>query len=75
MYLARNDFWYIERVIYLVAGVFTLVGIILGTQVSAYWFALNILVGMNLVVFSLTGFCIMSNILFKLGLRPQCDRK
>ncbi|MCB1142640.1 MAG: DUF2892 domain-containing protein [Leptospiraceae bacterium] len=75
MYFAKVDKWHMERIINLVAGVFSLAGIILGTYVNSYFYLLNFLVGINLVILSLTGFCILSNILYFLGIRPSCDNK
>jgi hypothetical protein len=38
---------------------------------SNYWLILAGLVGLNLIIFSLTGFCLMANILVKLGVRTS----
>lgn len=73
MYIASRENWYLERVIRLVAGVFALASVALGYFVSPYWFILTALVGINLIVFSLTGFCIMANLLYALGIRPRCE--
>ncbi|RME67120.1 MAG: DUF2892 domain-containing protein [Nitrospirae bacterium] len=70
MYIARKDSWYLERVIWLVAGVFTLTGTVLAAVHSKYWLILTGLVGVNLIIFATTGFCLMANILYKLGFRP-----
>ena len=69
LYIAKKDEWYLERVIWMVAGVFTLASVVLAQFHSPYWLILTSLVGINLVIFSLTGFCIMANILNLLGLR------
>lgn len=71
MYLAPNNNWYLERVIRLVAGVFTLSSALLAAFHSPYWLILTGLVGINLIIFSLTGFCLMANILHALGLRSR----
>ncbi len=67
MFLTRKDNWYIERIIWLLAGVFTLLGLVLGIWVNPNWFFLNFMVGMNQVILSLTGFCPMTAILHKIG--------
>ncbi|HMV45930.1 MAG TPA: DUF2892 domain-containing protein [Leptospiraceae bacterium] len=67
MYLAKTDKWYLERVIWLLAGLFTLASLGLGYFVSPYWFILTLLVGINQIVLSLTGFCPMTVILDKAG--------
>jgi hypothetical protein len=69
MYIARTDSWYMERIIWLIAGVFALSSAVLAWVHSPYWLILTGLVGINLIVFALTGFCIMANILYRLGAR------
>lgn len=71
MYLAETDRWYMERIIYMIAGVVSLIGATLAYFVHPYWLILNALVGINLIIFALTGFCIMSNILYKFGIKPR----
>ncbi|MCW7470005.1 YgaP-like transmembrane domain [Leptospira kanakyensis] len=71
MFLASTKTWYLERVVYLIAGLFSLVGVSLGTLVSPWWYLLNLLVGVNLVVFSTIGFCPMAILLKKLGFEPK----
>ncbi|MBI5142249.1 MAG: DUF2892 domain-containing protein [Nitrospirae bacterium] len=69
LYIAQTKIWTLERVIRLMAGTFVLLGIALSAWVHPYWIALPALVGVNLVVFSLTGLCPMAMILHKLGVR------
>ncbi len=69
MYIAKNDTWYMERLIWLIAGIFTLTGTILAVVHSPYWLILTGFVGVNLLIFAFTGFCIMANILDKLGVK------
>lgn len=71
MYWARTDSWYLERIIWLVAGTFTLLGTLLAWLVSPWWLLLTGLVGVNLLIFAFTGFCIMANILTALGARSR----
>lgn len=71
MYLAKTDSWYLERVIWLVAGLFILVSLALAYFVSQYWLILIAFVGLNLTVFALTGFCLMANILRKMGFKTR----
>lgn len=70
MYMARNDSWYLERIIWLIAGVFSLASALLAWFHSPYWLILTGLMGINLIIFGLTGFCIMANILYAIGARP-----
>lgn len=74
MYLARTDIWYMERIIWLIAGIVILTGTILGLSVNKYWFALPLLAGINMVVFALTGFCPMAVLLSKLGIKSIASR-
>lgn len=72
MYFAKTDSWYMERLIWLIAGIVILVSVSLAVLFSPYWLILTALVGLNLVIFALTGFCVMANILYKLGVEPCC---
>jgi len=69
MYLANTDSWYLERVIWLIAGIVVLTGTVLGFFVHKYWLALPCLVGINLLIFAITGFCPMAIFLHKIGVR------
>ena len=74
MYIAKTDGWYLERIVWLVAGVFALASAILAWAHSPYWLILTGLVGVNLIIFALTGFCLMANILYKLGAKPRLQK-
>ncbi|HET6348768.1 MAG TPA: DUF2892 domain-containing protein [Candidatus Krumholzibacteria bacterium] len=52
-----------------VAGTFVLVSLALGWLVSPWWFLLTAFVGVNLLQSAFTKWCLMMNILRKLGLR------
>lgn len=74
MYIAKTDKWYLERVIWLIAGIFILLSLILAYFISPYWLVLTALVGLNLIVFAFTGFCIMANLLVKLGFKSRIEK-
>ncbi|MFN3396279.1 MAG: DUF2892 domain-containing protein [Thermodesulfovibrionales bacterium] len=74
MYIAQTDSWYLERIIWLIAGIFALGSALLAWLHSPYWLILTGLVGINLIVFALTGFCLMANIVYKLGARPRLGK-
>ncbi len=74
MYMAQTDGWYLERIIWLIAGVFSLGSAILAAVHSPWWLILTGLVGINLIIFALTGFCLMANILYRLGAKPRLQR-
>ncbi|MDN5203696.1 DUF2892 domain-containing protein [Fulvivirgaceae bacterium BMA10] len=56
-----------ERMIRAIAGIFILVSLILGYFVSPYWFLFTAFVGVNLLQSSMTKWCLMDDILKKLG--------
>jgi len=58
-----------ERTIRLIAGTFVLISLGLGYTVSPYWFLFTAFVGVNLVQSSLTKWCLMEDILAKLGVK------
>ncbi len=74
MYLLKTDSWYLERVLYLLAGIMTLGSALLAWLHSIYWLILTILVGLNLIVLSTTGFCISAQFFRKLGVKPRIAR-
>lgn len=74
MYIAQTDSWYLERIIWLIAGIFALGSALLAWLHSPYWLILAGLVGINLIVFALTGFCLMANIVYKLGAKPRLSK-
>ncbi len=76
MYLARTDKWYLERMIWLIAGTVVLGGTLLGIFVHKYWFAFPILAGFNMLVFAFTGFCPMAVFLNKVfHVKGMCGRE
>ncbi|MCX8070524.1 MAG: DUF2892 domain-containing protein [Thermodesulfovibrionales bacterium] len=73
MYIAKTDTWYLERVIWLMAGIMTGLSALLTWLHSPYWLILTGLVSLNLLIFAFTGFCIMANILYKLGIKSRIE--
>ncbi len=71
MYLLRTDRWYLERVLFLMAGCMTGLSIILVLAHSIYWLILTGLVSLNLIVFATTGFCPSAIAFQKAGLKPR----
>lgn len=57
----------------LIAGSFVLLSVILGYFVSEYWFLFTVFVGVNLVQSSITKWCLMAQILKKIGVREDGD--
>lgn len=71
MYRLRTDTWYLERILFLMAGCMNTLSIILVLAHSIYWLILTGLVSLNLLVFSLTGFCPSAAIFEKMGAKPR----
>jgi hypothetical protein len=63
-----------ERWIRLIAGTFVLASVALGYFVSPYWFLFTAFVGLNLFQSALTQWCLLEDILRKLGV-PACAPK
>ena len=59
----------LERYIRLIAGTFVLLSLALGYWVSPYWWLFTAFVGLNLFQSALTGWCLMEDILKKLGVK------
>jgi len=57
-----------ERVIRGIAGTFVLGSLVLGHWVNPYWFLFTAFVGLNLLQSSVTKWCLMDDILKKVGL-------
>ncbi len=75
MYKLQNDSWYLERVLYLMAGIIVILSSLLAWLHSIYWLILTILVGLNLFVFATTGFCPSAIFLRRMGVHPRLERK
>jgi hypothetical protein len=56
-----------EHFIRMIAGTFILLSLTLGWFVSPYWFLFTAFVGVNLLQSSITKWCLMEDILEKLG--------
>ena len=70
-YFMKTDSWYLERRIYLVVGFNLSVASLLSLAHSAWWLAFPAFVGLAMVWFAATGFCIMANGLYWLGAEPR----
>jgi len=66
-----STFWYREKIILLVAGLMNILGILLAQYVHPLYWILSGAVSINLILYSLTGFCLLGTILFKLGIKSQ----
>jgi hypothetical protein len=71
LYLMQTDRWYLERRIYLVVGINLSVASVLSLVHSPWWLLFTGFVGVAMVWFAATGFCIMANSLYWLGAEPR----
>jgi hypothetical protein len=70
-YFLQTDRWYLERRIYLAVGINLSVASVLSLVMSPWWLLFTGFVGVAMVWFSATGFCIMANGLYWLGAEPR----
>jgi len=73
-YLMQTDRWYLERRIYLFVGVNISIASVLSLVYSPWWLAFTGFVGVAMVWFAATGFCIMANGLYWLGAEPRLSK-
>jgi len=71
LYVMRTDGWYLERRIYVTVGVNITLASILSLVHSPYWLGFTGFVGIAMVWFSATGFCILANYLYWIGCEPR----
>lgn len=71
IYIVPTDRWYIERTVWLIAGIFLLTATTLAALVDPRWVLLVVAVGCASIAVSLTGFCIVGNVLYRLGFTPM----
>lgn len=71
IYIVPTNQWYIERTVWLIAGVVLLASTTLAALVNPLWILLTIATAWASIAVSLTGFCIVGNILKRLGFTPM----
>jgi hypothetical protein len=67
----QTDAWYLERRIYIAVGINISIASVLSLVHSAWWLSFTGFVGVAMVWFAATGFCIMANGLYWLGAEPR----
>jgi hypothetical protein len=70
-YFMRTDSWYLERRIYVTVGVNITIASILAMVHSPWWLAFTGFVGVAMIWFAGTGFCILANVLYWIGAEPR----
>ncbi|MGD2046026.1 MAG: hypothetical protein PVH96_07370 [Gemmatimonadota bacterium] len=70
IYIVPTNQWYIERTVWMVAGIVLLAGTALALWADARWVLLVIATGAASITVGLTGYCIVGNVLSRLGFQP-----
>jgi hypothetical protein len=71
LYVMAHDSWYLERRIYPTVGFNITLGSILSLVWSPWWLCFTAFVGVAMVWFAFTGFCILANVLYWTGAEPR----
>ncbi len=74
IYVVPTTSWYIERTVWLIAGCVLLVGTALAALINPWWVLLVVATALASIVVSLTGFCVVGNLLYRLGFPPMLAR-
>ena len=71
LYRMQTDKWYLERRIYPTVGFNIALASVLSLVHSPWWLSFTAFVGVAMVWFSMTGFCILANALYWFGAEPR----
>ncbi|MBR9758528.1 MAG: DUF2892 domain-containing protein [Algicola sp.] len=63
----------INRYIRVIAGTFIIISVLLGMFVNENWLWFTLFVGANLLQSGITKWCLMEDILKKLGVKQDCN--
>lgn len=74
IYIVPTDRWYIERTVWLVAGGVLLVATALAALIHPLWVLIVLATGGASIAVALTGFCVVGNVLARLGFPPALAR-
>ena len=75
VYIVPTDRWYIERTVWLIAGVVLLASTALAVLVQPVWILGVTATGLFSINVALTGFCVVGNLLRLLGFTPMLGAK
>jgi hypothetical protein len=73
IYVVRTDRWYIERAVWLIAGIVLLVSTLLAVLLNPLWITGVIVTGLVSINVAFTGFCPVGNVLKLLGFKPALE--
>jgi hypothetical protein len=71
VYVVPTDRWYIERTVWLIAGLVLLSCTLLAVLVNPLWIFGVIATGLISINVAFTGFCPIGNVLYRLGFKPR----
>ena len=74
IYIVPTDTWYIERTVWLIAGVAILGATALAAWVHPLWVLGVVATAVASITVALSGFCIAGNVLARQGFKPQLAR-
>jgi hypothetical protein len=74
IYIVPTHRWYIERTVWLIAGLVLIASTALAVLVAPQWAIAIIVTGVASIVVALTGFCVVGNLLYRLGFTPMLGR-
>jgi hypothetical protein len=75
VYIVPTHRWYIERTVWLIAGIVLLAGTALAALVERRWVFLVIATGLASITVAFTGFCLVGNVLRLFGFTPALGRR
>jgi hypothetical protein len=70
LFFVKTDWWYVERIVWLVAGTDVLLSSLFTFLVNPNWAFSMLFVGLCSILVALTGFCIVGNVMYFLGATP-----
>ena len=74
VYIVPTDRWYIERTVWLVAGCVLLIATALAVLVHPLWVLLVVATAVASIGVARAGYCMVGNVLARLGFRPMLAR-
>jgi hypothetical protein len=75
VYIVPTHRWYIERTVWLIAGFVLLIATTLAVLVNKWWVVMIMATGLASITVSLTGFCIVGNLLRLFGFTPMLGER
>lgn len=71
IYIVPTHRWYIERTVWLIAGLVLITGTTLSAVVEPRWVLLILATGLSSIAVAVTGFCVVGNVLRLFGFTPM----